>query len=257
MANLRTGLASIYKDQIDQFDEAAGATGPAESLFVIDRIDVLLTRAGTQELSAQLVPALLVLQAAMLVSATATRVLGRRNRGLMMTQLLLPLPRRDLARAKAIAELGLGLIAAAPVLLAVTVFAVITAWQRGGPWVALVAALTTLVAAVALAMPMVAVGLLIGTVARSQEQVTLGTTISLVVTAMVAAFTALGSFPRPAGLAVVPVQGVVSALRDVLNGVGSPWWFAVSLASTTLFAVAVTRLAGRTFNADRLVLRIA
>ena len=41
------------------------------------------------------------------------------------------------------------------------------------------------------------------------------------------------------------------------NGAGSPLWFTVALVSTTVFAVAVTRLAGRTFDADRQVLRIA
>ena len=259
VANLRAGFADLYKSQLDQAAATlvdAGSTAPI-SIFTIDRIDVQLTNQGTRELSAQIVPALLVLQAAMLVNATATRILGRRNRGLMMAQLLLPLRRRDLAAAKAMAELGIGLIAASPVILAITIYVAIASWARAGTGAAVLGVIATLVAAPAFAVPMVALGLLIGTAASSQEQVTLGTALSLVLTSVVAAVTALGEMPRPRPIAVMPIQGLVSTLRDILAGNGNAVWFAVSVVTTALFALAVVRLSGRVYRTDRIVLRIA
>lgn len=256
VANLRAGLADLYKRQLDDQARAA-AVAEVATIFTIDRTDVQLTTQGTRELSAQIVPALLTLQAAMLVNATATRILGRRNRGLLMAQLLLPLRRRDLAVAKALAELGIGALAASPVVLVVLAYVLATGSSRGGAGAAAVGVIATAIAAAALALPMVAVGLLIGTAAKSQEQVTLGTALSLVATTMVAAITALGDVPRPRILAVMPIQGMVSALRDVLSGSGSPLWFAVAVLSSTAFAAVLVRLAGRVYRTDRIVLRIA
>ncbi len=251
---MEVGFDEIYRRQIDAL--SAGRGGAALDIITIDRINVQRLEQGTRELSAQIVPALLTLQAVMLVGSTATRILGRRNRGLLMAQLLLPVPRYRLAAAKARAELGLGMIAGSPVLLATFVYVGIVTSQRAGPIAATTAVGATAVAAVALALPMVALGLFIGTAARSQEQVTLGTAVALVVAASVAATTALGDFPRPSSLAVVPLVGTVSTLRDILNASGNPVWFAVSLVSSGLLAWGVTRRAGRRFDTDRVVLRI-
>ncbi len=270
-ANLRAGLAEVYRGQmIDALDSPrpgtqTGLADPSEAIdgtatlqrFTIDRINVQRTQAGTRELSAQIVPALIVLQAAMLVNGTATRILGRNNRGLIMAQLLLPLRRTDLARAKAIAELGLGLTAASPVLLVIIGYAAIAGNLRAGPGAGLVAAATTAVVALVLAAPMVACGLFIGTAARSQEHVTLGTAISLILTSLVAAVTALGEFPRPAGFAVLPIVGAVSALRDILNGGGSLLALLVACASALALTTLFLRLAARVFDAERTVLRVA
>jgi len=289
-ANLRAGLAEVYRGQMIEARDAANQTSelgtnppgttagtgtgtgtgtpttdPTGSVdgtatlqrFTIDRINVQRTQAGTRELSAQIVPALIVLQAAMLVNGTATRILGRNNRGLIMAQLLLPLRRTDLARAKAIAELGLGLTAASPVLAVIIGYAAIAGNLRAGLGAGLVAAGATAVVALVLSAPMVACGLFIGTAARSQEHVTLGTAISLILTSLVAAVTALGEFPRPAGIAVVPIVGAVSALRDILNGGGGPIALLVACLSALALTALFLRLAARVFDAERTVLRVA
>jgi len=287
-ANLRAGLAEVYRGQMIEARDAANQTSelgtnppgttagtgtgtgtpttdPTGSVdgtatlqrFTIDRINVQRTQAGTRELSAQIVPALIVLQAAMLVNGTATRILGRNNRGLIMAQLLLPLRRTDLARAKAIAELGLGLTAASPVLAVIIGYAAIAGNLRAGLGAGLVAAGATAVVALVLSAPMVACGLFIGTAARSQEHVTLGTAISLILTSLVAAVTALGEFPRPAGIAVVPIVGAVSALRDILNGGGGPTALLVACLSALALTALFLRLAARVFDAERTVLRVA
>ena len=102
---------------------------------------------------------------------------------------------------------------------------------------------------------MVGVGLLIGTAARTQEQVTLGTAAALVVSAMVAAFVALSDVSPPAGVAIVPVVGLVGTLRNLLTGTGGLGPVVVAMGTTLLLAWGATRLGGRLFDGERLVLR--
>ncbi|MCB1261663.1 MAG: hypothetical protein KDB33_14940, partial [Acidimicrobiales bacterium] len=58
-------------------------------------------------------------------------------------------------------------------------------------------------------------------------------------------------------LAVVPLVGVVSTLRDVLAGEGSVVLFVVGVASTLLAAAAIVWRTSRHVDAERLVLRSA
>ncbi|MEZ5142980.1 MAG: ABC transporter permease subunit [Acidimicrobiales bacterium] len=254
LAVLRAGLADR---QLTRLQDAAATVDPAHArgLFPIELTDVQRTEQGTRTLGGGLVPAVLVLQAAMLVNGTATRLLGRRSRGLLQAQLVLPLRRDQLARAKGWAELAVGMVAGSPVLLAVLAFTAVTAaGQRGAP--AAIAETTVVAAsAVVLGLPMVALGLLIGTVARTQEQVTLATAAALVLAAVVAAVVALGTVAPPAAIAVVPVAGLAGSLRNLLAGEGGLLPVLVAAVTTLLLAALLARLAGRQFDAERLVLR--
>lgn len=254
LALVRAGLADQRLTALQE-EAAAVELGRDQDLFPIELTDVQRTEQGTRALGAELIPALVLLQAAMLVTGVATRLLGRRTRGLLAAQLVLPLRRDQLARAKGWAELAVGLVAASPVLLAVLVFTAATTGNRAGAAAAAVDTVLVAAAALALSLPMVAVGLLIGTAARTQEQVTLATAVTLVLAAMVAAFVALGDAPRPPVLAVVPVAGLVSALRDQLTGTGSTAALLIATLSTLTFTWWCTRLAGRLFDGERLVLR--
>lgn len=254
LALVRAGLAD---QRLAALQEEAAAVEPGrdEDLFPVELTDVQRTEQGTRALGAELVPALVLLQAAMLVTGVATRLLSRRTRGLLAAQLVLPLRRDQLARAKGWAELAVGLVAASPVLVAVLVFTAVTTANRAGAAAAAVDTVLVAASALVLSLPMVAVGLLIGTAARTQEQVTLATAVTLVLAAMVAAFVALGEAPRPAALPVVPVAGLVSALRDQLTGAGSAGALMIATLSTLVLTWWCTRLAGRLFDGERLVLR--
>jgi hypothetical protein len=137
----------------------------------------------------------------------------------------------------------------------VLAFTAVTTANRAGLAAAVLDTVVVGAAVVVLSLPMVAIGLVIGTGARTQEQVTLATAGALVLAAMVAAFVALGEMPRPPGLAVVPVAGMVSALRDQLAGTGSAAALLVATVSTLTLTWWCTRLAGRLFDGERLVLR--
>ena len=254
LAILRAGLTDQHLQQL-QTEAAAVDPRQGRALFPVELTDVQSTQQGTRTLGAELVPALLVLQAAMLVNGTATRLLGRRSRGLLPAQLVLPLRRDQLARAKGWAELAVGLVAGSPILLAVLVFTAWTAASRDGLAVAAGDALVVAASAVVLCLPMVGVGLVIGTAARTQEQVTLGTAAALVISAMVAAFVALSDVSPPAGVAIVPVVGLVGTLRNLLTGSGGLGPVVVAMGTTVLLAWGAARLGGRLFDGERLVLR--
>ncbi|MFN8039664.1 MAG: ABC transporter permease subunit [Acidimicrobiales bacterium] len=254
LAVVRAGLTDQHL-QLLQAQAAAVDPRQGQGLFPVELTDVQNTQQGTRTLGAELVPALLVLQAAMLVNGTATRLLGRRSRGLLPAQLVLPMRRDQLARAKGWAELAVGLVAGSPILLAVLVFTAWTTANRDGALAAAGDVIVVALSAVVLCLPMIGMGLLIGTAARTQEQVTLGTAAALVVSAMVAAFVALSDVAPPAGVAVVPVVGLVGTLRNLLTGTGGLGPVVVAMGTTLLLAWGATRLGGRLFDGERLVLR--
>ncbi|MCB1249917.1 MAG: ABC transporter permease [Acidimicrobiales bacterium] len=222
-----------------------------------DQVDVQLTERGTRELSGGLAPALLTLQAALLVSASATQLLSRQRRGLLTAQLLLPVSRWQLSLAKGAASLVLGMVAGAPVLVVVLGIVGVINATRSGVVAALVGVLACVVASLALSALAAALGLAVGVRARSQEQISLASMVVVVGFAVVAAVVALGEHRVFEVLAVVPLVGVVSTLRDVLAGEGSVVLFVVGVASTLLAAAAIVWRTSRHVDAERLVLRSA
>ena len=164
-------------------------------------------------------------------------------------------PSMALALAKMTGELLVGLVAASPVLLAILVFVTVIAAGRDGALVATGALLACLATALALSVLAASIGLAIGTRARSQEQVSLLTMLSLVLFAVVAAFFALGEHGSFGALGFIPLGGLVTTLRDLLTGDGSVVWFAVGLTSTLLTALLLVWRTSRRFDAERLVLR--
>lgn len=239
--------------------EALAAAGlPVDGVaFTIDLTEVELTRRGTRVLGAELVAAVVCLQAAMLVSGAANRFRGRRGGGQLVTQLVLPVPRRRLATAKGLAELGVGSVAGVPVLVPVLALAVVVSAREGGLAVGLAAVPAVLAATVVLGACTTALGVFVGVAARSPEQVTLGSGAAVVGAAVVAATVGLGTLPRPPALAVVPVAGVVSELRQLLSGQARPAALVVALVATSVAALVISVASGRVLDGERLVGREA
>lgn len=253
-ALVRAGFAELNKRALLTAEDSP-ANGRTQ--ITLEVTDVQLTETGSRRLSSGLVPALVILQASTLVAGTATRILGRRNRGLVTAQLLLPMSRWRMAIAKMLAELAVGMLAASPILAVVLVFVATISFGRDGVAEAMMAASATAVTAVALCLPMAAAGLFIGTAARTQEQVSLGTAVAVIVSATVAAIFALGELPPVGPLAAIPVAGSATALRDLLAGQGSVAWVLLATVSNTGAAALLTAAAARLFNSERLVLRSA
>ncbi|MCX7619839.1 MAG: ABC transporter permease subunit [Acidimicrobiales bacterium] len=248
-ALVRAGFSELRKRLLLEVTQAR------TTQITLNVTDVQLTEKGTRRLSSGLVPALLVLQASMVVAGAATRILGRRNRGLLIAQLLLPMSRWRMSLAKMLAEFVIGLATAGPVLIVVLLFVAGTSFGSDGVVAAIIATAATLITAAALYVPMAAVGLLIGTLARTQEQVSLGAAVAVIISATTAAVFALGDLPPFGPTALIPVAGLATALRDLLAGQGSPLWVLVGMVSSVGVAAAFTAFAARSFNSERLVLR--
>jgi ABC-type transport system involved in multi-copper enzyme maturation permease subunit len=236
---------------------SAAPTDRVVGTFAPLTFDVERTVAGTRTLTSQVIPGLVCLQAALLVTGTANRLVSRRTRGLLMSQLLLPVSRRSLAMAKGVGELAVGMVTAAPVVVALIGFAAIIAVRDGSAIDVAGHTLATVVAMVALFAFTTTVGVLIGTAARTQEQVSLATGAAVIVAALVATTIALGTAAPPTALVVIPFAGLVGTLREVLNGTGSYASFFVALLSTAAGTFALSVWGGRTLDAERLVMRDA
>ncbi|MEZ5133610.1 MAG: hypothetical protein R2699_00735 [Acidimicrobiales bacterium] len=165
--------------------------------------------------------------------------------------------RWQLSLAKGAASLVLGMVAGAPVLVVVRGLVGVINATRSGVVAALVGVLACVVASLALSALAAALGLAVGVRARSQEQISLASMVVVVGFAVVAAVVALGEHRVVEVLAVVPLVGVVSTLRDVLAGEGSVVLFVVGVASTLLAAAAIVWRTSRHVDAERLVLRSA
>jgi ABC-type Na+ efflux pump permease subunit len=259
---VRSGLADLRAREVADGRRArAAANGlaagdtPPVGTFTVEAVNVERTIAGTRTITSQVIPGLVCLQAALLVAGTANRLASRRTRGILTAQLLLPVSRRRLAIAKGLGELLVGLVTSSPVVLAILGFGAVVAVRAGSPLRAVVGGAATATSLVVLFALTTAVGVLIGTAARTPEQVSLATGGAVIGAALVASVVALGPADPPAGIAVVPFAGVVGALRQILNEGGSPALFVVATASTALGALAVSVLAGRLLDAERMVMR--
>jgi len=234
----------------------AAATGPTRvGRFEPLTINVEVTSAGTRTLTSQVIPGLLCLQAALLVAGTANRLVSRRSRGLLTAQLLLPISRRSLAIAKGLGELAVGFVTASPVMIALLGFGAIIALRDGSPAQAVIQLVATVLAMLTLFGFTTMVGVVIGTAARTQEQVSLATGGAVIVAALVATIVALGPVTPPPALAVVPFAGAIGMLREVLNGTGSFGALVVGALTTVLGSYIISLFGGRSLNGERLVLR--
>jgi hypothetical protein len=247
---VRSGLADQHRQAL--LARLPDDRGPQ---FTVDVQDVQRSQQGTRLQIGGLVAAAVLLQTAMLVASTATRLLSRRSRGLLTAQLLLPLERWQLALSKGFAELELGLLAGIPVSLLAMGVAFVNGYQRGGVGTALMDVALVLAALLAFSIAMTALGVLAGTACRTQEQVSLASAVVVILTALVASQVGLSGTPENLVLSFVPVLGLEAALSNALAGRGSAAAAWLGVLSTVAFGILVLRLAGRWFRAERLVLR--
>lgn len=254
---LQSSLANLeYESARLQLEEQRASTesGRGDSIAVTV-LNVERSQAGTRTLVSQVIPGLLCLQAALLVAGTANRIVSRRSRGLLMAQLLLPVSRRALATAKGLGELVVGCVTASPVIAAVLGFGLLSAAFTGAlssTFVHLVAIVITMVGLFSFTT---ALGVVIGTSARTQEQVSLATGAAVIVASLIAVIVAIGDRSPPAIIAIVPVAGSVGSLRDVLEGSGSVLAVAIATVTTLAATLLVVVRTGRSLDAERMVLR--
>lgn len=206
----------------------------ANGVVAYEIVDVQRTREGAQSMYAQVAAALLALHAAMLVGTSGARLAGRRHSAQTAAVMLLPLSRRSLVNAATISETALGLVSSIPLLVPTALGAIAFALLESG-WSALPATVVAVVAAsTVLCAAMVALGTTIGLRVQSSEQVSFLSSLAVVGMAVVAGVVALGEHPPPAPIAVIPVAGVIDALRRTLTD-GDPLslvWLVIACAST-------------------------
>ena len=210
-------------------------------------VDVQRTREGAQSLYAQVAAALLALHASMLVGTSGSRLAGRRHAAQSVSIMLLPLSRRSLVHALTLSETGLGLVSSLPVLVPTALGAVAFALLESGWDTVPITVAAVAAASLALCTAMVALGTTIGLRVASSEQVSLLSSIAVVGMAAIAGVVSLGETRLPAVIAVVPVAGLIDALRGALTDgdLASLGWLAVACASTAAATVALLRLAAR------------
>jgi hypothetical protein len=172
-----------------------------------------------------------------------------------MAQLLLPVSRRALAVAKGLGELAIGCVTAAPVIVAVLGFGAVAAVFSTSSTNIVVQLVTTVLTMVVLFAFTTTVGVVIGTTARTQEQVSLATGAAVILAALVAVTVAISSSPPSPVIAFVPVAGSVGSLRDVLEGTGSVAAVVVATTSTLVATLLVVARTGRSLDAERMVVR--
>lgn len=249
---IRSGFSDLQKRQVVARIKAVTGTETG-GIFTLDVVNVERTEVGTRSLSSQVIPGLVLLQAAMLVAGTSNRLVSRRTRGLLMGQLVLPVSRRALALAKGLGELTIGTLTAAPVIAVILAFGIVTATTGAADAAAHV--VLTALSMLALFAFTTSLGVVIGSAARTQEQVSLATGAALIVATLIATTVALAEVARPAWFALVPVVGSISTLRDLLNGTGSSIAVLVAAVTTLLGAALLLVPAGRSLDAERMVMR--
>lgn len=251
---VRSGFVDLHQREVQDRLRQERQGRQVDNIFTVDVTNVERTAEGTRTLSSQVIPGLVCLQAAMLIAGTSNRLVSRRTRGLVTAQLVLPVSRRALAFAKGLGELSVGTVTAIPVVLAVLAFGALTGGTGGvvGTVGNLVATAVTMLVLFAFTT---ALGVVIGTAARTPEQVSLATGGALIVATLVATTVALATVQRPAWVNALPVAGSVNALREQLNGTGSALAFAVAAAVTLIAGLGLITLAGRSLDAERMVMR--
>jgi ABC-type transport system involved in multi-copper enzyme maturation permease subunit len=253
---LQSSLADLeYATASRLLEEQQEASGTRSDSITLTVKNVERSEAGTRTLVSQVIPGLVCLQAALLIAGTANRIVSRRSRGLLMAQLLLPVSRRSLAIAKGLGELVIGCVTAAPVILAVLGFGAVAAVFTEASTSIGLQLLATAITMVVLFAFTTALGVVIGTTARTQEQVSLATGAAVIAAALIAVTVAISNRPPPRAIAVVPVAGSIGSLRDVLEGSGSLAAVLVASATTALATFAVGAFTGRSLDAERMVVR--
>ena len=105
------------------------------------------------------------------MGTAAIRLTGRRATGNLVPQLLLPVSRFELVTGRAISELSLGMLTSLPMLGLVTLVTVLVLVGDGAGGTAALTVVVTPIAAAAIAVPLICIGLVIGIRARSAQRV--------------------------------------------------------------------------------------
>ncbi len=254
-AHVRAGFGAMHEQAVlREIDQGGAQVTPAP--ISIDAIDVQRGSQAASFETAGLVTAMILLQASMLVASTATRLMSRHNRGLLASQLLLPIQRWQLAVAKTRAELTVGTIAALPVLVACAIATIWTSSTRSGVVAGFASVAVLTLSYLMLAVLMCSVGLLVSTVCRTQEQVSLASAAVVVMCAVIASTVSLQNAPPVVVSRLIPVVGLMQSTQTTLLGWdGQAGWLVLGAATTLGLAAIVIKVAGGKFDAERLVLR--
>jgi hypothetical protein len=203
----------------------------------------------------QAMAGLVLIQGGVLAGMASARVAGRRATGALVPHLLLPISRRDLVLGRAVAEEGLGLLTALPILalLAVMGTLVLTIADEAARIPAVLVALP--LAAALIGFPLIATGLLIGIRARSGQQASALTAGSFVAVAIAARFVALNEEPAQGLTAAIPLVGPAQVLRGVVTGAVAPGAVVLAIAGTAAVGWALVALAARALDREHVALR--
>lgn len=204
----------------------------------------------------QVAAALVLLQGGVLVGTSAARFTSKRATGTLVPQLLLPVARSRLVLGRGIAEMVLGLLAGIPILGLVAVAVVVTLVATGDIGLAVLSLVLLFVTAVAVFLPLVAVGLTVGARTKSTQQASALTAGGLVVVALTARFVALLPDTAPGWVVLLPLAGPAKVLRDTISGDVQPGAMAVAFASTALISWLIVRVAARSLDRDDMALRM-
>jgi hypothetical protein len=204
---------------------------------------------------AQVAAALVLIQGAGLVGTAAARMAGRRGATTLVSQLTLPVARSELIAGRGLAEVTLGLVAAVPLLgllAAVTALGLVTvgAATWAIPSVAMLA-----VASVAVVAPMVALGQLIGVVARSPQQVAAAAAAGFVLAVIAVQVVAVGEVGLPTAAHLVPLVGPAHVLRLTVEGAPSGVDLLLALAGSAAATAALLAVAARALGREHVALR--
>lgn len=211
--------------------------------------------AGTRLMVGRAAAGLLLIQGTVVVGAAAARLHGRRTTGTLVSHLLIPGPRRHVVLGQAAAELGLTLVTSSPLLVLVGLVVALGLVADGAATAVPLGLVVLLAGAVALALPLVAVGVAVGLWARSAQQVAALTAGSFVAVAVLVRPVVVGPVPAPGLVAAIPLLGPATVVRDVIGGQGAGPSVVLAVAGTALATLVLVRLAARLVGREQTALR--
>lgn len=198
---------------------------------------------------------LLLVQASVLVGTAAARIHGRRTTGALLPQLLLPLRRTDVVLGQGYAEMGLGVVTGVPILALLGLVATGSLLANEAARAVIPALAVILFAFVAVAAPLVALGLAVGIRARSSQQVAAMTAGSFVLVAVLARPVAISPTEPAAAFAALPLVGPAMLVRQTVGGAFDPVVAVLALVGTVVATGLLVRLAARYLTREHVALR--
>ena len=222
---------------------------------VIETRDVGDTPAGRTGSFALIAPLVLALALSGVTNVAATSLSSAKDARVLEPLLLLPYQRWAIAAGKLVAALGIGLVQAAVVAVALAIGAAVTTSGPGAVPIAASSVPQLLVATLVLLMVGAALGVVLGAIARGSAVVTAIAPVGgLLFVVFAFVMRAQGPSWATSMYAVPGVGALVLAREAVLERLS---WLDLAVASVLSVAavVALTVVAGRLLRSDRGVLR--